>query len=203
MVRPLMLCIKAVALESKNLMPLGVRVCQNNDEKNMTTFITEDSEAARKKMIKIPKELVDDAYAITTLVDSSNLNKRKNDGKTALPGYKRMKKIVNLAQKNGSYNKSGENGNSTNDNNAYITFGDAKRALHDMESLQNKKSTTYQLNGGEKYELFYKNAINGVRRAVKQPQSVKPVAKLSKQSTSVDLNKDKSVKVNNISVHIN
>ena len=48
----------------------------------MTTFIREDSEEARKKMIKVPKELVSKAQAITTLIDASDGNKRKKDGKT-------------------------------------------------------------------------------------------------------------------------
>ena len=170
----------------------------------MTTFIREDSEEARKKMIKVPKELVSKAQAITTLIDTSDGNKRKKDGKTAMKGYKRMKKIVNLAQKDGSYNKSGENGTSTNDSNAYITFGDAKRAYHDMmHTPHSKDNAIYQANGGDEFLRMYKDGINRVRRSVKQTQKVPTVTKTSNIKTPKVNAKDLTTNVNGLSVHVN
>ena len=154
----------------------------------MALFIGEDSKKLNKRQIIIPDAVADKLH--------QNMNMYSKD-KTS-DGYKRLKALTD-----DSYNKRSNRKDAQHNDKMTVSFGDAKRIVHDMSHMtQSPKNKEFNMIGG--YDTLYtlKNGLKQARSSVKQVNPVPEVPKLEKNPLKPDDPKD-DIKMGSLNVHIN
>ena len=153
----------------------------------MPLFIREDSKKLKNRQITIPDAVAKKLY--------QNMNMYAKD-KTS-NGYKRLKALTDK-----SYNKRSEKKDNQHNNNMTVSFGDARRIVHDMSHMpQTPKNKEFNMIGG--YDTLYalKNGLKQARSSVKQVKQVPEVPKLEKNPTKTPDVKD-SIKMGSANITI-
>ena len=154
----------------------------------MALFIKEDSKKLKSKQITIPDDVA----------KKLRQNMNMYSGEKTSNGYKRLKSLTDK-----EYNKRSDNKDSQHNNKMTVSFGDARRIVHDMSHMeQSPKNKEFNMIGG--YDTLYalQNGLKQARSSVKQVSPVPEVPKLVKNPTKVDNPKD-DIKMGSINVHIN